>query len=81
MMFLQICIFLSFAGASNEQNMEITVKKNDKLITIGKRYLESPGRWRDVAKSNRLAAPYTIFPGQKLTIPIAGNPIAAPLNG
>jgi len=80
MMFLQICIFLSFAGASNEQNMEITVEKNDKLITIGKRYLESPGRWRDVAKSNRLAAPYTIFAGQKLIIPIAllkGSPLDA----
>ncbi len=79
-MILHLGILFSFAGASNEQNIEITVEKNDKLITICNKYLETPGRWRDVAKVNRLTGPRIIYPGQKLKIPVEllkGEPLYA----
>lgn len=47
-----------------------TVKDHDTLFTIaGKVFDGQNGRWREIAHANKIIAPYTIYPGQKLTIP------------
>lgn len=64
--------------ASEEKYLEIVVVRHDTVITLCSRYLEDPGRWREVTRINRLADPYTIFPGQRLIIPLAllkGTPL------
>jgi len=69
--FLHVFVLCSFAGIPDDQNVEIIVTKSDKLITICSKYLESPQRWPEVAKINRLSNPHLILPGQKLIIPVA----------
>jgi LysM repeat protein len=44
-----------------------TVRRGDSLSGIAGRY---PGvTWQEIARANRIAAPYTIHPGDELTIP------------
>ena len=62
--FLHVFVLCSFAGISDDQNVEIVVTNNDKLITICNKYLESPHRWREVANMNRLSNPNLIALGR-----------------
>jgi hypothetical protein len=73
-------MLLSFAGAVDQQNIEIVVVEKDKLINICRKYLELPGKWSEIAKINRLSNPNLILPGQRLIIPVAllkGVPLGA----
>jgi hypothetical protein len=49
---------------------EISVVRGDTLIGICKRLLEDPRRWRDVAVFNRLRNPDSIYPRQRILIPL-----------
>lgn len=44
----------------------VTVENGDSLSSIG---VQFKVRWQDIARVNKIAAPYTIYPGQKLTLP------------
>lgn len=45
------------------------VRSGDTLYSIAGKLLDRPGRWREIAHANKIIAPYTIYPGQRLTIP------------
>lgn len=45
------------------------VKQGDYLYLIAKMELGNAEKWRDIAKLNNILAPYTIYPGQILTLP------------
>lgn len=52
----------------------ITVRRGDSLYRIAKRYQV---RLRGIIDANNLKPPYTIFPGQKLKLPVSGVHVAA----
>ena len=56
--------------ASDDQFVEIVVKKGESLYHICELFLENPQDWRQVASVNRLQNPERIHPGQKLVIPV-----------
>jgi hypothetical protein len=56
--------------ASDDQVVEIVVKKGESLYHICELFLENPQDWRQVASVNRLKNPEMIHPGQKLVIPV-----------
>jgi hypothetical protein len=56
--------------ASDNQVVEIVVKKGESLYHICELFLENPQDWRQVARVNRLQNPEMIHPGQKLVIPV-----------
>jgi hypothetical protein len=56
--------------AGDDRTVELTVAKNDNLINIGKKYLEDPSRWSEVARINRLKDFDLIYTGQSLIIPV-----------
>jgi hypothetical protein len=59
-----------------------TVKSGDSLSKIARDQLGDVARWPEIAKINRLVSPYTILPGQLLTLPdtvtVRATPGAAP---
>ncbi|RJR48833.1 MAG: LysM peptidoglycan-binding domain-containing protein [Desulfobacteraceae bacterium] len=68
--FLLLPLLLVFLGASPRPlNVELRVSEGDNLTNICKRYLNEPGRWREIARLNRLADPDLIHPGQVLLVP------------
>ncbi|MFH1350834.1 MAG: FecR domain-containing protein [Pseudomonadota bacterium] len=67
---LSIMLLPAFAIASADQTVEICVMKGDNLTNIGKKYLDDPKRWREIARLNRLRNTDLIYPGQKLMIPL-----------
>jgi len=70
--FMGIMFFLLplYADANNEPTVDITILKSNSLINICKEYLENPGKWREIAKINRLKNPDLIYPGQVIHIPV-----------
>ena len=46
-----------------------TVKKGDCLWKIAKQYYGNGAKYGKIASANGISAPYTIYPGQTLTIP------------
>ena len=74
----RIALFLGFLFivpplaecASDDQVIEIVVKKGESLYHICELFLENPQDWRQVASVNRLQNPDRIHPGQKLVIPV-----------
>jgi hypothetical protein len=60
-----------YADAYNEATVDITILKSDNLINICKKYLENPGKWREIAKINRLKNPDLVYPGQVIHIPVS----------
>jgi nucleoid-associated protein YgaU len=56
-----------------QQRGEITYMVGDyeTLPTVAAKVYGSPGRWTDLAAANGLEYPYTLTPGQRLTIPNA----------
>ena len=60
-----------YADAYSEATVDITILKSDSLINICKEYLENPGKWREIAKINRLKNPDLIYPGQVIHIPVS----------
>lgn len=52
----------------------VTVRRGDSLYKIAKRYRI---RLRGIIDANNLKPPYTIFPGQKLKLPVSGVHVAA----
>ena len=70
--FMGIIFFLLpiYADAYNEPTVDITILKSNSLINICKEYLENPGKWREIAKINRLKNPDLIYPGQVIHIPV-----------
>lgn len=67
-----LCLLLSLSSfaASGEDSVELRVEKGDKLIHLCRKYLEDPGKWREVAKFNRMKNPDLILPGQRVKIPV-----------
>ncbi|MEU6216468.1 LysM peptidoglycan-binding domain-containing protein [Streptomyces sp. NPDC047022] len=53
-----------------------TVVRGDHLASIA-RALKVQGGWPAIAAANGLSAPYTIYPGQVLTLPGGTKPVAA----
>ena len=60
-----------YADAYSEATVDITILKSNSLINICKEYLENPGKWREIAKINRLKNPDLIYPGQVINIPVS----------
>lgn len=50
--------------------MNYVVKKGDSLSKIASQILGSVGLWRELAKINGISAPYKIYVGQVLNVPI-----------
>lgn len=48
-----------------------TVKAGDSLSTIARDVLGDLSRWPELARLNLLSQPYTIFPGQVLSMPVS----------
>ena len=46
-----------------------TVKSGDSLSVIARDTLGNVDRWRELAYMNSIAAPYVIYPGQRLVLP------------
>lgn len=77
-LFIALFVWGPFVWADDSQTIEVIVVKKDCLITICKKYLENPGKWRKIAQLNRLSNPGLIFPNQKLIFPVdllRGTPI------
>lgn len=53
--------------------MQYTVEAGDSLSRIARDVLGDISRWPEIAATNNLAAPYTITPGQVLTLPDPGT--------
>ncbi len=53
-----------------------TVKAGDSLSIIARDELGDISRWPEVAYINSISAPYTIFPGQNILLPVNGEPLA-----
>lgn len=68
---ISLIVIPSSSYAAEAQYIEILITKGDKIINLCNLYLESPRRWREVARINRLANPDLIHPGLKLKIPVA----------
>ena len=54
------------AKESSSSSSTYTVKSGDTLSGIGSKLGVN---WKDIANANGIKSPYTIYPGQKLTIP------------
>ena len=63
------------------QNWKYIVADGDTLIHIARDQLGNERRWPEIAKLNRLAEPYALDVGQRLTMPPknAGTEAAAPV--
>lgn len=78
MLALMAIPYASGAAESPPSTVEITVEKDDFLISICNKYLENPSRWSHIAKINRLPDPNRLKPGQKIVIPtdmLKGTPL------
>lgn len=78
LLFILLC--LSSFAAVEEDSVELRVEKGDKLIHLGRKYLADPGKWREVARFNRLKNPNLILPGQRIKVPVRllpGVPVEA----
>jgi len=62
------------APAALDRPGTIRVRKGDSLYRIAKRYRVG---LRSIIDANNLKPPYTIFPGQKLKLPVSGVHVAA----
>jgi hypothetical protein len=56
--------------ADDERTVELTVTKNDNLISIGRKYLDDPSKWPEVGRINRLKDFDLIHTGQLLILPV-----------
>lgn len=70
-LWLAFCLFPFFVYANDNQAVEIVVQESDTLISICGKYLEYPGKWKEVAKFNHLKNPDLIHPGQVMRIPLS----------
>lgn len=60
------------SASSGQRPSTYTVKKNDNLFNIAKKYLGSSSRWPEIYKLNRKVIgsnPNRIYPGQRLVLP------------
>jgi len=74
-----LCISLVSFAAVEEDSVELTVVKGDKLIHICRKYLENPEKWPEVSRFNRMKNPDLIHPGQRVNIPVRLLP-GVPIN-
>lgn len=56
--------------AADDAAVEITVVKNDTVISLCRQYLDEPSQWPEIVRINRLKDHNLIYPGQKLIIPV-----------
>jgi hypothetical protein len=56
------------AGSSGA--IELTVVKNDTLISLCRKFLQNPALWQEVGRINRLKNVDILQPGQKLIVPV-----------
>lgn len=67
---VQLCAVFLPGLAAAAGNIELTVVKNDTLISICKTYLQNPSLWREVGRINHLKNADLLQPGQKLVVPV-----------
>ena len=58
--------------------MKYTVVEGDSLSKIARDVLGNMDLWPQIAEINGIEAPYTIYPGQTLTLPVAGEVTTLP---
>ena len=56
-------------GTTNWQHETYIVVAGDTLSGIAQKMLGDPRRYREIAAMNYINPPYTIYPGQELTLP------------
>lgn len=64
------CTAFALTEADKKTMIELTVVKQDSLISICEKYLFKPEKWSQIAQLNRLKNPDLILPGQKLYFPV-----------
>ncbi len=72
-LFFAILFSLTSALAQTSDTVTIVVERDEQLGTIAERYFKRPAyvNWPEVAKLNNLkSAPYTIYPGMVLKLPV-----------
>ncbi len=70
---LLVTVFLvTSAFAQQSDTLSVIVEPGEQMGTIASRYLIAPTRrhWPEVAKLNHLKAPYTIYPGFVMRLPV-----------
>jgi len=55
--------------AQSNQTKQVTVKSGTTLSAIAEQQYGDAGKWRDIAKANRIANPRRLQPGQQITVP------------
>lgn len=56
-------------AAPGPDTMQLTVRPGDTLIGIGGRYLDTPLRWRELQRLNKIRDPRRLPPGRLLLVP------------
>jgi nucleoid-associated protein YgaU len=47
-----------------------TIRRNDTLVSIARRRLDDPERWREILELNQSLKPHKIFPGERIRLPV-----------
>lgn len=58
-----------------------TVKPGDSLSSIARDQLNELPRWTEIAYINSISAPYTIYPGQTILLPVDSNGLQIDITG
>ncbi|NVN92289.1 MAG: FecR domain-containing protein [Desulfuromonadales bacterium] len=69
-LFVLICAVTLPGIAAASGTIELTVVKNDTLISICKKYLQNPAIWQEVGRINHLKNADLLQPGQRLMVPV-----------
>lgn len=56
-------------GSSKKHTRHYVVKKGDTLSGIAEKFYGEPGKWKQIAKANKITHPRSLKVGRKLTIP------------
>ncbi len=71
--YLSVCVIVlttPLSGSAADEFVIITVEKGHSLFEICKEHLEYPLKWREIARINKVGDPFTIYPKDKIKIPV-----------
>lgn len=68
----QVRLASSTATAEPEQFRWYTIRRNDTLASIARRFLNDHRRWHEIVEVNEKIDPHKIFPGMKIKLPVVG---------
>ncbi|MDF3834861.1 FecR domain-containing protein [Cupriavidus basilensis] len=63
------------AAGAEGSNFIYLVRPGDTLIGLAERFMDRPGRWRELQVLNKVEDPYRLPPGMRLRIPLAHIPV------